>query len=129
MQNFHSILLSLQKEKLVDIISTLSESNINFKNQLLLLISENKSSVENSSDNAVISDSNQTKYEIQSNCNDEFSLEPVSKKSSPQEKMNLFKSLFIGREDVFALRWFNAKSGKSGYSPVCENKSIKLKNR
>ena len=129
MQDLHSILLSLQKEKLVDIISTLSESNINFKNQLLLLISEKKSSVENSSDNAVISDSNQTKYEIQSNCNDEFSLEPVSKKSSPQEKINLFKSLFIGREDVFALRWSNSKSGKSGYSPVCENKSIKLKNR
>ena len=122
MQDLHSILLSLQKEKLVDIISTLSEANINFKNQLLLLISEKKSSVENSSDNAVISDSNQTKYEIQSNCNDEFSLEPVSKKSSPQEKINLFKSLFIGREDVFALRWSNAKSGKSGYSPVCENK-------
>ena len=129
MQDLHSILLSLQKEKLVDIISTLSESNINFKNQLLLLISEKKSSVENSSDNAVISDSNQTKYEIQSNCNDEFSLEPVSKKSSPQEKINLFKSLFIGRDDVYALRWFNSKSGKSGYSPVCENKSIKLKNR
>ena len=129
MQDLHSILLSLQKEKLVDIISTLSESNINFKNQLLLLISEKKSSVENSSDNAVISDSNQAKYEIQSNCNNEFSLEPVSKKSSPQEKINLFKSLFIGREDVFALRWSNAKSGKSGYSPVCENKSIKLKNR
>ena len=129
MQDLHSILLSLQKEKLVDIISTLSEANINFKNQLLLLISEKKSSVENSSDNAVISDSNQAKYESQLNCNDEFSLEPVSKKSSPQEKINLFKSLFIGREDVFALRWSNAKSGKSGYSPVCENKSIKLKNR
>lgn len=122
MQDLHSILLSLQKEKLVDIISTLSESNINFKNQLLLLISEKKSSVENSSDNAVISDSNQAKYEIQSNCNDEFSLEPVSKTSTPQEKINFFKSLFIGREDVFALRWSNAKSGKSGYSPVCENK-------
>ena len=129
MQDLHSILLSLQKEKLVDIISTLSESNINFKNQLLLLVNEENGPIENSSDNAVISDSNQAKYEIQSNCNNEFSPESVSKKSSPQEKMNLFKSLFIGREDVFALRWFNAKSGKSGYSPVCENKSIKLKNR
>ena len=46
----------------------------------------------------------------------------VTKTSTPQEKINLFKSLFIGREDVFALRWANAKSGKSGYSPVCENK-------
>ena len=129
MQDLHSILLSLQKEKLVDIISTLSENSKEFKKQIILLVNKENGSVENSSDNAVISDSNQAKYEIQLNCNDEFSLEPVSKKSSPQEKINLFKSLFIGREDVFALRWSNAKSGKNGYSPVCENKSIKLKNR
>lgn len=122
MQDLHSILLSLQKEKLVDIISTLSENSKEFKKQIILLVNKENGSVENSSDNAVISDSNQAKYEIQLNCNDEFSLEPVSKKSSPQEKINLFKSLFIGREDVFALRWSNAKSGKSGYSPVCENK-------
>lgn len=61
--------------------------------------------------------------------NDVQKTNSVTKTSTPQEKINLFKSLFIGREDVFALRWFNAKSGKSGYSPVCENKSIKLKNR
>ena len=54
--------------------------------------------------------------------NDVLEINSVSKNSTPQEKINLFKSLFIGREDVFALRWFNAKSGKSGYSPVCENK-------
>ena len=129
MQDLHSILLSLQKEKLVDIISTLSENSEEFKKQIILLVNKENGSVENSSDNTVISDSNQAKYEIQSNCNDEFSLEPVSKTSTPQEKINLFKSLFIGREDVFALRWSNAKSGKNGYSPVCENKSIKLKNR
>lgn len=32
------------------------------------------------------------------------------------EKINLFKSLFKGREDVFALRW--EKGNKSGYSPA-----------
>ena len=46
----------------------------------------------------------------------------VTRLSTPQEKINLYKSLFIGRQDVFALRWHNAKSGKSGYSPVCANK-------
>ena len=46
----------------------------------------------------------------------------VSRQSSPQEKIALYKSLFIGRNDVFALRWFNSKSQKSGYSPVCANK-------
>ena len=54
--------------------------------------------------------------------NDVQKTNSVTKTSTPQEKINLFKSLFIGREDVFALRWSNAKSGKNGYSPVCENK-------
>lgn len=39
---------------------------------------------------------------------------------SPQEKVSLFASLFMGRIDVYATRW-ESKAGKSGYSPVCEN--------
>ncbi|MGN0587476.1 MAG: TOTE conflict system archaeo-eukaryotic primase domain-containing protein [Oscillospiraceae bacterium] len=46
----------------------------------------------------------------------------VTKLSSPQNKINLFRSLFKGREDVYALRWYNVKTEKSGYSPVCSNK-------
>ena len=46
----------------------------------------------------------------------------VNRNSTAQEKINLYTSLFTGRKDVFALRWYNAKSNKSGYSPVCENK-------
>lgn len=38
----------------------------------------------------------------------------------PQEKIKLFKSLFAGRDDVYAKRWQN-KKGESGYSPVCRN--------
>lgn len=38
---------------------------------------------------------------------------------SPQEKVALFRSLFRGREDVFAKRWFSKASGKGGYQPVC----------
>jgi len=37
------------------------------------------------------------------------------------EKIALFRSLFRGREDVFARRWENPKTGKSGYSPACAN--------
>jgi superfamily II DNA or RNA helicase len=44
----------------------------------------------------------------------------VNSLSSPKEKVQLFKSLFRGREDVFAVRW-TAKNGKSGYSPACLN--------
>lgn len=36
-----------------------------------------------------------------------------------EEKVNLFRSLFQGREDVFARRWFSPTTGKSGYQPVC----------
>ena len=39
---------------------------------------------------------------------------------SLQEKVELFRSLFKGREDVFAKRWYSDTSKKSGYQPVCE---------
>lgn len=38
---------------------------------------------------------------------------------SLEEKVALFRSLFQGREDVFARRWFNPTTGKSGYQPAC----------
>ncbi len=38
----------------------------------------------------------------------------VTRNSTPQEKIDLYTSLFVGRQDVFALRWYNAKSEKSG---------------
>ena len=45
----------------------------------------------------------------------------INKYSSPNEKINLFCSLFKGREDVFARRWFSQSLNKGGYQPVCEN--------
>jgi hypothetical protein len=40
--------------------------------------------------------------------------------SSTQEKVALFRRLFRGRDDVYALRWQN-NSGRSGYAPACAN--------
>jgi superfamily II DNA or RNA helicase len=37
--------------------------------------------------------------------------------STPEKKIALFRSLFRGREDVYAVRW-EGKGGKSGYSPA-----------
>ena len=34
-------------------------------------------------------------------------------------KAKLLRSLFRGREDVFARLWVSTKDGKAGYSPVC----------
>ncbi len=36
---------------------------------------------------------------------------------SSQDKIRVFRSLFRGREDVYAVRWSNARTGKSGYTP------------
>ena len=45
----------------------------------------------------------------------------VNKYSSSKEKIDLFRSLFCGRKDVFAKRWQSMTSVRSGYQPVCEN--------
>lgn len=48
--------------------------------------------------------------------------EPTAMRTlSLQEKVELFRSLFRGREDVFARRWYSKASGKGGYQPVCQN--------
>ena len=39
---------------------------------------------------------------------------------STEEKITLFRRLFQGREDVYALRWESAK-GTAGYAPACGN--------
>jgi superfamily II DNA or RNA helicase len=42
---------------------------------------------------------------------------PVTSKSSSQEKVKLFRGLFRGRNDVYAVRW-EGRDGKAGYSPA-----------
>ncbi len=49
------------------------------------------------------------------------SLPSLDKASAAQDKVALFRSLFRGREDVYAVRWVNEKSGKKGYAPACED--------
>ena len=39
--------------------------------------------------------------------------------STPEEKIKLFRSLFQGRNDVFARRWQSVTSDRSGYQAVC----------
>ena len=48
----------------------------------------------------------------------------VTNLSGAREKIALFRSLFLGREDVFPKRWQNARTGKSGYAPACGNEWI-----
>ena len=51
-----------------------------------------------------------------------FTTPPAIKRHlSLEEKVDVFRNLFKGREDVFARRWQSRTSGKSGYQPVCRN--------
>lgn len=50
-----------------------------------------------------------------------FSNATVTQHSSSADKIVLFRSLFCGREDVFARRWYSKTTDKSGYQPVCGN--------
>ncbi|MCR5400023.1 MAG: DEAD/DEAH box helicase family protein [Treponema sp.] len=102
-------LYSLSKNELLSLLFQLSDEIIDVKKYLM-----NKSSITES-----LKRNNAEKSEFQLSSDNQ---NHVSRTSSPQEKINLFKSLFAGRQDVFALRWQNSKSGKSGYSPVCANK-------
>ncbi len=49
----------------------------------------------------------------------------VSNNSHSDEKIKLFRSLFRGREDVFALRFESKRTGKSGYQPACRNEWVR----
>jgi len=51
-------------------------------------------------------------------------LKPVHHRSPPEQKIALFRSLFRGREDVYPRRFESRSSGKSGYSPACQNEWV-----
>ncbi|MEQ9410702.1 MAG: DEAD/DEAH box helicase family protein [Fuerstiella sp.] len=49
----------------------------------------------------------------------------MHKRSSPDVKIALFRSLFRGRDDVYPQRFESRTSGKSGYSPACANEWVR----
>jgi superfamily II DNA or RNA helicase len=49
----------------------------------------------------------------------------VTAASPTKEKIALFRRLFVGRSDVFPVRWENRKTGRSGYAPACANEWAK----
>jgi superfamily II DNA or RNA helicase len=49
----------------------------------------------------------------------------VTSASSSAVKVTLFRRLFVGRADVFPIRWENRKTGKGGYAPACANEWVK----
>lgn len=48
----------------------------------------------------------------------------INNLSTPAPKIALFRSLFRGREDVYAKRYYSVKTGSAGYVPVCKTSGI-----
>jgi len=46
------------------------------------------------------------------------------KEESVSDRVSRYMSLFQGRNDVYAVRWESARTGKSGYQPACKNEWI-----
>lgn len=42
----------------------------------------------------------------------------VDQSSAPAVKVALFRALFAGREDIYAQRWDNERTGKGGWGPA-----------
>jgi superfamily II DNA or RNA helicase len=49
----------------------------------------------------------------------------INNHSPPEDKIALFRSLFRGREDIFAKRFESKKTGKAGYQPACRNEWVR----
>ena len=116
-------LLSLSKDELVELIFDFSETNREAGDFIQKKIFQAEAAGQNNK-NENLSENPKTRNAEVPAANISADTNAINRFSSPEEKIALFKSLFSGRTDVFALRWHNEKSNKSGYSPVCKNKWI-----
>lgn len=55
------------------------------------------------------------------NAKPSYSTSLLDNESPLTDKFRLYRSLFLGREDVYAIFWQNKTTLKSGYSPACKN--------
>ena len=55
---------------------------------------------------------------------DQIAPPAITNQSSAEAKIDLFRSLFRGRDDVYARRFESRRTGKTGYQPVCRNEWV-----
>ena len=49
----------------------------------------------------------------------------IDQRSSSEDKIRVFRSLFRGRQDVYPRRFESRKTGRSGYAPACANEWVR----
>ncbi|MHB1210474.1 MAG: TOTE conflict system archaeo-eukaryotic primase domain-containing protein [Acidimicrobiales bacterium] len=50
----------------------------------------------------------------------DFPLFQVDRTAPPEAKVDFFRALFVGRDDVYAVRWESERTGKYGWSPAVQ---------
>lgn len=60
------------------------------------------------------------RLEISQRADTQLDLPPiqVDRTSSPEAKVESFRALFVGRDDIYAVRWESERTGKHGWSPA-----------
>jgi hypothetical protein len=118
--------MTAELEKAIQEIERLRQENAELRNRLGLKVSEPESDYTQTG--PASADSNNKTVRIQEALSTEQRTLAISAEkpaidfnSSTREKIKLFRSLFRGREDVYALFWLNERTGKKGYSPACED--------
>src|SRR5215813_5728842 len=112
-------------EKALQEIEQLRQENTQLRKKLGMEVSQPKADYRQSGLTSVGSNSRVEEAQADTSYgrNDPISAKPprVGSNFSAEEKIKLFRTLFKGREDVYAVFWFNERTGKRGYSPACED--------
>ncbi|HBW34449.1 TOTE conflict system archaeo-eukaryotic primase domain-containing protein [Desulfosporosinus sp. BICA1-9] len=117
-------------EELLEKYQALLLENGNLKEEITNLqtklgVSEHRAILDGRSDNVFVDSlfpTPDTYTEVSNHVSEGNTLQSnINSMSDPKDKIELFMSLFKGRDDVFAKRWENKKKGTSGYSQCCLN--------
>jgi hypothetical protein len=119
--------MTTELEKAIQEIERLRQENAQLRKKLGIEVSEPKSDYAQSGPGFVgpdtsVGETQKTRtYGGHRHSIPATGLPGVDSNFSSGEKIKLFRALFRGREDVYAVFWFNERTGKKGYSPACED--------
>ncbi|MFP3040305.1 hypothetical protein LQZ19_00640 [Treponema primitia] len=87
----------------------------------LLIEAQDQSHIQESKENSIRPELS-AKLPVKTDFSNKLS---INNHSPPEDKIALFRSLFRGREDIFAKRFESKKTGKAGYQPACRNEWVR----
>ncbi len=103
-------------KKLDSQIALLTELKTKYINKLNLIANKSTGSSISSSNSSIDNPYSSSYSAVSSSTLKDF--------LTADEKINIFKNYFMGRDDLYARLWKSHKTGKQGYSPVCRNEWI-----